>query len=98
MIEVKNVIKSFGSNLVLDNISASFFPGKVNLIIGRSGSGKTVAIKSMLGLHEIDSGSISFDKRNFSSMSQKEKQNIRKEIGMVFQGGHCLILKLLKRT
>ena len=53
MIEVKNVIKSFGSNLVLDNISASFFPGKVNLIIGRSGSGKTVAIKSMLGLHEI---------------------------------------------
>ena len=49
MIEVKNIIKSFGPNLVLDNISASFFPGKVNLIIGRSGSGKTVSIKSMLG-------------------------------------------------
>lgn len=98
MIEVKNVIKSFGSNLVLDNISASFFPGKVNLIIGRSGSGKTVAIKSMLGLHEIDSGSISFDKRNFSSMSQKEKQNIRKEIGMVFQGGALFDSKTIEEN
>ena len=98
MIEVKNVIKSFGPNLVLDNISASFFPGKVNLIIGRSGSGKTVAIKSMLGLHEIDSGSISFDKRNFSSMSQKEKQNIRKEIGMVFQGGALFDSKTIEEN
>ena len=98
MIEVKNVIKSFGSNLVLDNISASFFPGKVNLIIGRSGSGKTVAIKSMLGLHEIESGSISFDKRNFSSMSQKEKQNIRKEIGMVFQGGALFDSKTIEEN
>ena len=98
MIEVKNVIKSFGSNLVLDNISASFFPGKVNLIIGRSGSGKTVSIKSMLGLHEIDSGSISFDKRNFSSMSQKEKQNIRKEIGMVFQGGALFDSKTIEEN
>ena len=98
MIEVKNVIKSFGPNLVLDNISASFFPGKVNLIIGRSGSGKTVSIKSMLGLHEIDSGSISFDKRNFSSMSQKEKQNIRKEIGMVFQGGALFDSKTIEEN
>ena len=98
MIEVKNVIKSFGPNLVLDNISASFFPGKVNLIIGRSGSGKTVAIKSMLGLHEIESGSISFDKRNFSSMSQKEKQNIRKEIGMVFQGGALFDSKTIEEN
>ena len=98
MIEVKNVIKSFGPNLVLDNISASFFPGKVNLVIGRSGSGKTVAIKSMLGLHEIDSGSISFDERNFSSMSQKEKQNIRKEIGMVFQGGALFDSKTIEEN
>ena len=98
MIEVKNIIKSFGPNLVLDNISASFFPGKVNLIIGRSGSGKTVAIKSMLGLHEIDSGSISFDKRNFSSMSQREKQNIRKEIGMVFQGGALFDSKTIEEN
>ena len=98
MIEVKNIIKSFGSNLVLDNVSASFFPGKVNLVIGRSGSGKTVAIKSMLGLHEIDSGSISFDKRNFSSMSQREKQNIRKEIGMVFQGGALFDSKTIEEN
>ena len=98
MIEVKNIIKSFGPNLVLDNVSASFFPGKVNLVIGRSGSGKTVAIKSMLGLHEIDSGSISFDKRNFSSMSQKEKQNIRKEIGMVFQGGALFDSKTIEEN
>ena len=98
MIEVKNIIKSFGPNLVLDNVSASFFPGKVNLVIGRSGSGKTVAIKSMLGLHEIDSGSISFDKRNFSSMSQREKQNIRKEIGMVFQGGALFDSKTIEEN
>ena len=98
MIEVKNIIKSFGPNLVLDNVSASFFPGKVNLVIGRSGSGKTVAIKSMLGLHEIDSGSISFDKRNFSSMIQREKQNIRKEIGMVFQGGALFDSKTIEEN
>ena len=98
MIEVKNIIKSFGPNLVLDNVSASFFPGKVNLVIGRSGSGKTVAIKSMLGLYEIDSGSISFDKRNFSSMSQREKQNIRKEIGMVFQGGALFDSKTIEEN
>ena len=98
MIEVKNIIKSFGPNLVLDNVSASFFPGKVNLVIGRSGSGKTVAIKSMLGLHEIDSGSISFYKRNFSSMSQREKQNIRKEIGMVFQGGALFDSKTIEEN
>ena len=98
MIEVKNIIKSFGPNLVLDNVSASFFPGKVNLVIGRRGSGKTVAIKSMLGLHEIDAGSISFDKRNFSSMSQREKQNIRKEIGMVFQGGALFDSKTIEEN
>ena len=57
MIEVKNIFKKFGDNLVLNNVSATFFPGKINLIIGRSGSGKTVAIKSMLGLHKIDSSS-----------------------------------------
>jgi len=87
MIEIKNITKKFGSTLVLNNISASFLSGKVNLIIGQSGSGKTVAIKSMLGLHEIDSGSIFFDKRDFSRMKNKDRQLIRKEIGMVFQGG-----------
>ena len=98
MIEVKNIIKKFGKNLVLDNVSALFYPGKVNLIIGRSGSGKTVAIKSMLGLHNIDSGAISYDKRNFSSMSKIEKQNIRKEIGMVFQGGALFDSKTIEEN
>ena len=98
MIEVKNIFKKFGDNLVLNNVSATFFPGKINLIIGRSGSGKTVAIKSMLGLHKIDSGSISFDKRNFSSMSKTEQQNIRKEIGMVFQGGALFDSKTIEEN
>ena len=87
MIEVKNIVKKFGSTLVLNNMSATFLSGKVNLIIGQSGSGKTVAIKSMLGLHEIDSGTVFYDQRNFSSMKNKDRQIIRKEIGMVFQGG-----------
>ena len=98
MIEVKNVVKGFGGNIVLNNISATFFPGKINLIIGRSGSGKTVAIKSMLGLHEIDSGSISFNQRDFSSISKNEQQNIRKEIGMVFQGGALFDSKTIEEN
>ena len=87
MIEIKKLHKSFGDKLVLDNLSANFSEGKINLIIGRSGSGKTVAIKSMLGLHDIDSGGIFFDERNFSIMNDVERKKIRKEIGMVFQGG-----------
>ena len=92
MIEVKELTKSFGDKLVLENLSTTFSSGKINLIIGRSGSGKTVAIKSMLGLHSIDSGGIYFDNRNFSIMNDNEKKKIRKEIGMVFQGGALLIL------
>jgi len=87
MIEVKELCKSFGDKLVLKNLSTKFSEGKINLIIGRSGSGKTVAIKSMLGLHNIDSGDIFFDERNFSIMNDLERKKIRKEIGMVFQGG-----------
>ena len=69
MIEIKGVTKSFGEKLVLDDLSTTFSRGKINLIIGRSGSGKTVAIKSMLGLHNIDSGDIFFNERNFSIMN-----------------------------
>jgi len=98
MIEINKIVKKFGSNLVLDNVSAKFLAGKVNLIIGRSGSGKTVAIKSMLGLHNIDSGTIFFDERDFSSMSKKEQQNIRKEIGMVFQGGALFDSKTIEEN
>jgi phospholipid/cholesterol/gamma-HCH transport system ATP-binding protein len=87
MIEVTNVCKSFAGREVLKNISHVFEQGKTNLIIGQSGSGKTVLLKSVIGLHAIDSGSISYDGRVFSHMNSTEKKQIRKEIGMVFQGG-----------
>ena len=87
MIEVKNLYKSFDGNEVLKNISIRFEKGKTNLIIGRSGSGKTVLIKSILGLYDIDSGEIWYDDRNFTTTGQKKRKELRKEIGMVFQGG-----------
>ena len=86
MIEVKNVFKSFGSEVVLSDISVTFDQGKTNLIIGRSGSGKTVLLKSIVGLHEIDRGEIYFDGRDFIKMNEYEKQDLRKEMGMLFQG------------
>ncbi len=87
MIEIKNLYKSFDSNEVLKNVSVVFEKGKTNLIIGRSGSGKTVLIKCTLGLFDIDSGEIWYDDRNFTTIGQKERKKMRKEIGMVFQGG-----------
>ena len=87
MIEVRNLYKSFDGNEVLKNVSAQFEEGKTNLIIGRSGSGKTVLLKSILGLYGIDRGEIWYMDRNLTEMSQKEVKKMRKEIGMVFQGG-----------
>lgn len=87
MIEVKNISKSFGDNDVLKDVSLQFSRGKTNLIIGQSGSGKTVLLKTIIGLHEPDVGSVFYDNRNFSRMNHKERKPIRKEIGMVFQGG-----------
>lgn len=87
MIRAVNISKSFGEAKVLNNITVSFEPGMSNLIIGQSGSGKTVLMKCLLGLHEVDEGNIYFDDRNFSGMSAQEKQLIRQEMGMVFQGG-----------
>jgi len=87
MIEAHNVFKSFGENLVLNDVSIKFQRGKTNLIIGQSGSGKTVLMKCLVGLFEIDKGSIFYNNRNFSRMSFKQKKVIRKEIGMLFQGG-----------
>ncbi len=87
MIQLENISKSFGDKQVLKNISSVFEKGKTNLIIGQSGSGKTVLLKSIIGLHQIDKGSIYFDNREFSRMPENKKKNIRKEIGMVFQGG-----------
>lgn len=98
MIEVKNVYKSFEGAEVLKNISALFEPGKVNLIIGRSGSGKTVLLKSIVGLHEIDRGKIIYDGRDFSAMSEKYRKAIRKEMGMLFQGSALFDSKTVKEN
>ncbi|MEA3443190.1 MAG: ATP-binding cassette domain-containing protein [Bacteroidota bacterium] len=87
MIEVRNVCKSFDGVDILKDISVVFEKGKTNLIIGQSGSGKTVLIKSIVGLLEIDKGEILYDNRDFSTMNFKARKKIRKEIGMVFQGG-----------
>lgn len=86
MIIVKNLQKSFGEVAVLKGISATFHPGKTSLIIGQSGSGKTVFLKSLIGLHTPEEGIISFDGRINTKFSEKEKQQWRQEIGMVFQG------------
>lgn len=87
MITVKNIFKSFDGNEVLKNISTVFEKGKTNLIIGRSGSGKTVLLKSILGLFEIDKGEIWYDDRNFTQIPEKQRKKMRQEVGMVFQGG-----------
>ena len=87
MIEVNNISKSFGDQKVLDNISTVFEKGKTNLIIGQSGSGKTVLMKCCIGLFDIDEGDITFDGRCFSALKEKKKKDTRKEMGVLFQGG-----------
>ena len=87
MIEVKNLYKSYDGELVLNDISARFEQGKCNLIIGKSGSGKTVLLKSIVGLIEADSGEIWYNDQKFSHMNARERQRIRKEMGVLFQGG-----------
>jgi phospholipid/cholesterol/gamma-HCH transport system ATP-binding protein len=86
MIEVKNIQKAFNGNVILKDVSAVLEGGKCNLIIGASGSGKTVLMKCMVGLFQPDSGNILYDGNNFSSMDVNEKKEIRKQIGMLFQG------------
>ncbi len=86
MIEVKNLEKIFGEQKVLKGISTRFEAGETSLVIGQSGSGKTVFMKSLLGIHTPEVGTISFDGRIYSEMSKDEKQSLRTEIGMVFQG------------
>jgi len=86
MIDVENLNKSFGDTQVLKGITTSFEKGKTNLIIGQSGSGKTVFMKCLLGLIEPDEGTISYDGRMFSKLSVTEKRDLRQDMGMVFQG------------
>lgn len=86
MIEVQDIHMSFGDNKVLKGISGTFKPGLTNLIIGGSGSGKTTLLKCMIGLHKPDSGKVSYDGRDFLNMNFEERIEIRKEIGMLFQG------------
>ncbi len=91
MIRAIEVTKTFeDGRRVLDGITATFQPGKTNLIIGQSGSGKTVLLKSLVGLHEIDSGEILYDKLRFSGATIEVKREIRQQLGMIFQGGALL--------
>ncbi|HEX2970570.1 MAG TPA: ATP-binding cassette domain-containing protein [Bacteroidales bacterium] len=86
MIEVKNLNKSFNGSKVLNDISVTFETGKTNLIIGRSGSGKTVLLKSIVGLHDVDSGEIWYEGDLFNKLDFSHKKQIRSEMGMLFQG------------
>jgi len=87
MIEVRNISKAFGDLQVLRDISCEFSQGRTNLIIGQSGSGKTVLMKCLVGLFEVDSGQVLYDGRNFTSMGFSQRRQLRQEIGMLFQGG-----------
>jgi phospholipid/cholesterol/gamma-HCH transport system ATP-binding protein len=86
MIEIKNIRKSFGDKAVIQDVSAVMQPGQCNLIIGTSGSGKTVLMKCMVGLLRPDSGEVLYDGTDFTNMRTDEQTQIRKEIGMLFQG------------
>jgi len=86
MIEIKDIYKSFGDNEVLKGISGKFEEGVTNLIIGGSGSGKTTLLKCMIGLHQPEKGSVLYDGREFTQLNFEQRIEIRKEIGMLFQG------------
>ena len=90
MIKCENIFKSFDGRTILEDISVEFESGKTNLIIGRSGSGKTVLLKTLVGLHEPDSGSIFYDEKNYTALSFKKRKEVRRELGMIFQGGALL--------
>ena len=90
MIHAVHISKQFDGRTVLDDVSVEFQTGATNLIIGRSGSGKTVLLKTLVGLHEPDEGSVWYDDRNFTDLGFAERKAIRKDIGMIFQGGALL--------
>ena len=86
MIEIQNISKKFGDKVVIDDISAQFKPGICNLIIGTSGSGKTVLVKCIVDLLKADKGEILFDHKLFSTMDKEERKDLRQNLGMLFQG------------
>ena len=87
MIEIKNIVKSFSGQKILKDLTFTYEKGKTNLVIGQSGSGKTVLLKCLLGLYKPDQGSILFDGEDIVTMSNRNLKKLRKEVGMVFQGG-----------
>lgn len=87
MIKIENISKSFGDKQVLKNVSAEFEQGKTNLIIGQSGSGKTIMMSICTGLVEPDEGEVFFNDRKFSNLPENKRREIRKEMGVLFQGG-----------
>jgi phospholipid/cholesterol/gamma-HCH transport system ATP-binding protein len=86
MIEVKNIIKGFGDKIVINDVTATMQTGKCNLIIGTSGSGKTVLMKCLVGLFEPDKGEIVYSGHSFTAMGEEERKELRQQIGMLFQG------------
>jgi phospholipid/cholesterol/gamma-HCH transport system ATP-binding protein len=86
MIEVKDIVKSFDGNVVLNHVSTEMRDGEVNMIIGQSGSGKTVLMKSMIGLHALDSGQILYDGTDIAEMKSKDIRLLHRQVGMLFQG------------
>jgi phospholipid/cholesterol/gamma-HCH transport system ATP-binding protein len=98
MIEFNNISKSFEGNSVLENISGQFLPGRTNLIIGASGTGKSVLLKCIVGLMQPDEGHIYFDNREFTKADRKHKIEIRREIGMLFQGAALFDSKTVEQN
>lgn len=87
MIKIENISKSFGDKTVLDNVSTVFEKGKTNLVIGQSGSGKTILMRICIGLLEPDNGKVWFNDRRFSNLDERKRTVIRKDMGVLFQGG-----------
>lgn len=98
MIELKNVSKSFGEKAVLQGISATMYPGKTNLIIGASGSGKTVLMKIMIGLLQADSGEVLFEGQDLMKLSRDDLKKLRNQIGMLFQGSALFDSKTVEQN
>ena len=98
MIKIKDIAKSFDGKMVLEGISGEFEKGKCNLIIGSSGTGKSVLLKCIVGLTPIDAGSVYYDMRNFTTADHDMKAEIRREIGMLFQGGALFDSKTVEKN